>query len=159
MDFSDSELRDGFAVRHAPGKGRHLIAARSFSPGAVILQQAPYAAVLTDNHTPGYCDYCFRYCERPLRCSRSKLARYCCKEHQRAAWVAGYKTECEALVRCAPRVPPPTVRLAARILWRRARALAHQQQQPQQQQQQQQREQQQQHPSSVPSPSSSALPQ
>ncbi len=43
------------------------------------------------------------------------------KEHQRAAWVGGYKVECEALVRCAPRVPPPTVRLAARILWRRER--------------------------------------
>ena len=32
-----------------------------------------------------------------------------------------YKEECAALVACAPGVPPPTVRLAARVLWRRRR--------------------------------------
>ncbi|EFJ42294.1 SET and zf-MYND domain-containing protein, partial [Volvox carteri f. nagariensis] len=119
--FSDAELHKGFAVRLLPGKGRHLVATRWFNPGAVVLQQDPYVSVLSDERTPGFCDFCFRPCERPLRCTRSKLARYCCKEHQRLAWVAGYKMECEALVRCAPRVPPPTVRLAARLLWRRAR--------------------------------------
>ncbi|KXZ48781.1 hypothetical protein GPECTOR_25g365 [Gonium pectorale] len=136
--FSDTELRDGFAIRWDPAKGRHLVATRPLQPGSLLLQQSPYAAVLNDDATPGHCDHCFRPCARPLRCSRSRLARYCCKEHQRAAWAAGYKTECEALVRCAPRVPPPTVRLAARILWRRARALEQQPRPPLAQQQQQQ---------------------
>lgn len=67
------------------------------------------------------CDGCARPCERPLRCSRCKLARYCCADHQRAAWGAGHKEECAALAACAPRVPPPTVRMLARALWRRAR--------------------------------------
>jgi hypothetical protein len=124
MSFSDAEVKDGFAVHYSPGRGRHLVATRPFAPGSTILQQDPYVSVLSDERTPGYCDYCFLPCERPLRCSRSKLARYCCKEHQKLAWEAGYKVECEALVRCAPRVPPPTVRLAARLLWRRARCAA-----------------------------------
>lgn len=121
--FDATELRNGLAVRYDAVKGRHLVATRPFAPGAIVLQQDPYVAVLLDERSPGYCDFCFRPCERPLRCSRSKLARYCCKEHQRLAWNAGYKSECEALVRCAPRVPPPTIRLASRLLWRRSRAL------------------------------------
>jgi hypothetical protein len=57
-----------------------------------------------------------------LRCARSKLARYCSREHQAEAWrKGGYQSECKALVAGAPRVPPPTVRLAARVLWRRLR--------------------------------------
>ncbi len=88
---------------------------------SLILQEPAYAAVLYDEKTPGHCDHCFARCARPLLCTRSRLARYCSPEHQRAAWVAGYREECEALVRCAPQVPPPSVRLAARVLWRRAR--------------------------------------
>ncbi|KAG2493715.1 hypothetical protein HYH03_008228 [Edaphochlamys debaryana] len=122
-EFSDAERRTGFAVRFSADKGRHLVATRAFSPGALVLKQEPLAAVLYDEATPGHCDHCFAAVPRPLRCSRSRLARYCSREHQRAAWAAGFRAECEALVRCAPRVPPPTVRLAARILWRRARAL------------------------------------
>ncbi|PNW88146.1 hypothetical protein CHLRE_01g016450v5 [Chlamydomonas reinhardtii] len=134
-EFTEAEKRDGFAVRYSPGKGRHLVAARAFAAGEVVLQQEPYAAVLSDEMTPGVCDHCFRHCARPLRCGRSRLARYCCRAHQAAAWgPGGYRAECEALVRCAPRVPPPTVRLAARVLWRRARDLEHKKQQQQQQQ-------------------------
>ncbi|GIL49275.1 hypothetical protein Vafri_5404 [Volvox africanus] len=129
LSFSNDELRDGFAVRFLFGKGRHLIATRPFAPGEIILQQDPYVSVLSEKQTPWFCDFCYSYCQRPLRCSRSKLARYCCKDHQRLAWAAGYKEECEALVRCSPRVPPPTIRLAARLLWRRARSLQQQQQQ------------------------------
>jgi len=51
----------------------------------------------------------------------SKVARYCSREAQAAAWKDGYREECTALVGCAPRIPPPTVRLAARALWRRKR--------------------------------------
>ena len=114
----------GVTVCCSPVKGRHLVASRAFRPGELILEQQPYAAVLYDEHVPGRCDFCFAACERPLRCGRSNLARYCSREHQKAAWEAGYKQECEALVQCAPRVPPPTVRLAARTLWRRHRCVA-----------------------------------
>lgn len=113
----------GFAVSASPDKGRHLVATRAFRPGELVLEQAPYAAVLYDEQLPGRCDWCYAACERPLRCGRSKLARYCSREHQRMAWEAGYKQECEALVSCAPRVPPPTVRMAARTLWRRHRCV------------------------------------
>ena len=33
----------------------------------------------------------------------------------------GHREECAALQACAPRSPPPTVRLAARVLWKRKR--------------------------------------
>ncbi|GLI61325.1 hypothetical protein VaNZ11_003682 [Volvox africanus] len=129
--FSNDELLDGFAVRFLFGKGRHLIATRPFAPGEIILKQDPYVSVLSGKQITCFCDFCYSNCQRPLRCSRSKLAHYCCKEHQRLAWTAGYKEECEALVRCSPRVPPPTIRMAARLLWRRARSLQQQQQQAQ----------------------------
>lgn len=45
------------------------------------------------------------------------VGRYSSREAQKAAWPA-HKQECKALARMAPRVPPPTVRLAARVLWR-----------------------------------------
>jgi hypothetical protein len=67
------------------------------------------------------CDHCGRVCDPPLRCGRCKLARYCSAEHQRAAWGGGHRDECAALCACAPRVPPPTVRMLARALWRAAR--------------------------------------
>eukprot|EP00877_Chromochloris_zofingiensis_P003146 jgi/Chrzof1/12832/Cz07g08320.t1 len=102
-------------------KGRHLVADQSFAASATVLKQQPYAAVLYDDHVQFRCDYCYAVCENPQRCSRSKLARYCSREHQRAAWKAGYQQECAALVACAPKVPPPSVRLAARVLWRKAR--------------------------------------
>jgi hypothetical protein len=55
---------------------------------------------------PLRCDWCLQRPAAPgglQRCSRSQLARYCCREHQQAAWVApgGYKHECAALVASA----------------------------------------------------------
>lgn len=46
------------------------------------------------------------------------FCRYCKREHQKAAWDRGYKEECAALVAWAPKVPPATLRLAARASWR-----------------------------------------
>ena len=51
----------------------------------------------------------------------SHAFRYSSKAAQKAAWLAGHKQECAALQRVAPRVPPATVRLAARVLWRAER--------------------------------------
>jgi hypothetical protein len=107
----------------SPQCGRHLVAARDLPPGQVVIAHAPFAAVLLDDQVSARCDFCFAPpASQPLmRCARSKLAHYDSQAHQRAAWRAYYKHECAALVDCAPRVPPASVRLAARVLWRRAR--------------------------------------
>lgn len=108
--------------------GRHLVAARSLDPGQTVLEQHPYAVVLYDEQAPLRCDWCLQPASQPgstlLRCTRSRFAHYCCRDHQKAAWKAYYRQECAALVACAPRVPPATVRLAARVLWRRDRCEA-----------------------------------
>ena len=49
------------------------------------------------------------------------LFRYRDKVSQKAAWEAGHREECKALRCIAPGLPPLTVRMAARVLWRRAR--------------------------------------
>ena len=93
--------------------------------GEEVLATQPYAACLNDDQRATRCDHTFASAEDVggalLRCSRSKVARYSSREAQAAAWRAGYREECAALAACAPRVPPPTVRLAARALWRRRR--------------------------------------
>ena len=117
-------LPEGVLLREDARRGRHLVASRPYKRGELVLAQAPYRAVLDEQHTVTHCDHTFApplSGQQLLRCSRSKLARYVSRSAQKAAWRDGYKEECEALVRCAPRIPPPTVRLAARCLWRRQR--------------------------------------
>lgn len=108
--------------------GRRLFVRAPIKAGDEILSLNPYAAVLNDASRTSRCDHTFA---KPsdnggslLRCARSKVARYVSRDAQVAAWKRGYKEECASLVNCAPRVPPATVRLAARVLWRRAREAA-----------------------------------
>jgi hypothetical protein len=113
-----------FQEAHSARFGRHLVAAEGISAGQAVLEQQPYAAVLYGDQVPLRCDWCFRTAAVSctlLRCTRSKFAHYCSREHQKAAWKAYYRQECAALVACAPHAPPATVRLAARVLWRRDR--------------------------------------
>ena len=88
----------------------------------------PYAAVLDDAARTSRCDHTFakpsdaagRYFD-----ARARRWRATFRETRRSRrGSAGYKEECASLVACAPRVPPATVRLAARVLWRRAREAA-----------------------------------
>ena len=120
-----SSLWDRVAVRRAEGRGRCLVATTRLRAGEEVLATQPYAACLNDDQRATRCDHTFASAEDVggalLRCSRSKVARYSSREAQAAAWRAGYREECAALAACAPRVPPPTVRLAARALWRRRR--------------------------------------
>jgi len=47
------------------------------------------------------CAYCgTRLSAKPFRCGHCNLVKYCCPEHQRAAWFVGHKTSCGR--------PPPT---------------------------------------------------
>ena len=123
-------LTEGRAeVRFSASRGRHLVATQHLRAGDVVLVAEPYAAVLNDAAQHLRCDHTFATAADAgvgslLRCARSKVARYASREAQAAAWREGYKEECAALVACAPGVPPPTVRLAARVLWRRRRERA-----------------------------------
>ncbi|CAD7705179.1 unnamed protein product [Ostreobium quekettii] len=108
-------------LRESQQKGRHLVAGPAFLPGAVVLSRAPYQAVLYDDQVPRRCGFCFRAGAGLRRCGRSKFARYDSLDHQRRDWEDGYREECAALRRVAPRVPPATVRLAARVFWKRMR--------------------------------------
>jgi hypothetical protein len=145
--FSFDAAADGVAVRLDPSKGgRCLIATRDFAPGEVVLRQRPYAYALTTAAAACYCDFCHRplspsgpsaaaeatttalatrqqqHNHPPiLRCSRCKIPAYCDQACQRSAWVAWHREECAALTAVAPRIPPLTLRLAARALWRRRR--------------------------------------
>ena len=58
---------------------------------------------------------------RRMHAAACMLSRYSDKVSQKAARAAGHREECKALRRMAPRLPPLIVRLAARVLWRRAR--------------------------------------
>ncbi|KAF8067415.1 CKB4 [Scenedesmus sp. PABB004] len=113
-----------YAHSRSDAWGRHLVAAADLPPGAAAVRQAPYAAVLLDAALAARCDWCFAAAPGLARCGRTKRAHYCCVAHQRAAWRAYYRAEAAALAAAAPHVPPPTVRLAARALWRRASELA-----------------------------------
>lgn len=110
-----------FSIQQSQQYGRHLVAACDIPAGRVVLQQEPYACVLYDEAAALRCDHCLSACERPLRCGKSKFARYCSRDHQRAAWQSGFKEESSALAALHPRVPPATVRLASRCLLRRYR--------------------------------------
>ncbi|CAL8470855.1 g10397 [Coccomyxa elongata] len=67
-----------------------------------------------------YCHHTFTSSTNLLRCAGCKFARYASKEAQRAAWKNGHQQECAALQACG-RIPPATIRLAARIYWKERR--------------------------------------
>lgn len=106
-----------WSIEHDERRGRLLQAAQHFSPGQQILSQSPYAMVLYDDQQPHVCDHTTRAAPDLKRCGGCKLVWYASRDAQKAAW-PGHKRECRALARIAPRVPPATVRLAARVLWR-----------------------------------------
>lgn len=60
---------------------------------------------------------------RTERGEAAKSALLCCRyasgKEQQLDWKSGHKEECKALERCAPNVPGPSVRLMARLLWKR----------------------------------------
>ena len=119
MELS-SALADGRVEVRTDSGGRKLVALQRLRAGEIVLVAEPYAAVLDEAARNVRCDHTFATAGEAgggslLRCSISKVARYASREAQAAAWRSGYKEECAALVACAPRVPPPTVRLAARV--------------------------------------------
>lgn len=110
-------------VETSDSKGRFLVAAKDFEVGDVVASQWPYAAVLFNDNVSHFCSRCFQPGSDLRRCARSKFARYCSKTCQLEDWKDGYRYECELLTECAPRIPPASIRLAARVVWKRMREM------------------------------------
>ena len=102
-------------------RGRHLVATLRIPPGSKVVSEKAAAAVLYDSEATRRCHTTFDLAQNSLRCGACKHARYANKHNQRAAWSAGHREECAALKGCHPQLPPPTVRLVARVLWRQRR--------------------------------------
>ncbi len=100
-------------------RGRHLAASLQIHPGSHVLCENAAAAVLHDSEVSRRCHLSFELTQTPLRCGGCKHARYANKQNQRSAWSSGHREECAALAACRPHVPPPTVRLIAKLFWRR----------------------------------------
>ncbi|KAG9268984.1 histone-lysine N-methyltransferase SMYD3-like [Astyanax mexicanus] len=85
---------------------------------AIDLQScAPFTFCVARNFLQSACHNCVRTGEKLLRCSQCKIARYCSVRCQKESW-AEHKTECRCLKRVHPRIPPDSVRLTARIIFR-----------------------------------------
>lgn len=102
-------------------RGRHLLATAHIPPGGRVLHEKAADAVLYDCEVAHRCHFTFQPSQTPLRCGVCKHARYASKQNQRKAWSSGHREECAALAACHPHVPPPIVRLVARLFWRQRR--------------------------------------
>ncbi|WVQ83738.1 hypothetical protein IAT38_005882 [Cryptococcus sp. DSM 104549] len=118
--FQDELSQAGLEVRAVPGRGRGLVASRSFKPGNRILRTSPPTAVLSTQHILSTCSGCFLTAQekelllagasgtggakgagKPVklnRCSGCKTLHYCSRECQLADWPS-HKPECTALKR------------------------------------------------------------
>ena len=143
-------MPDQFRVVNDQARGRHLVAHAEIPVGSLLLSDPPVEAVLYDEQLPLRCSWTFSEETSLLRCSRCcsfrfglpswklskaqdnyllitqdsyrcRVARYSTREAQLAAWKSGHREECSALRDCSPRLPPATVRLAARVQWRSIR--------------------------------------
>ena len=122
---SDTRAAEGPVKQHdSAQRGRHLRASDHVSAGKRILQEEAVAAVLYDDQVANRCHMSFKIIQSPLRCGGCKFARYASRDNQRLAWQQGHREECPALQACNPNKPPPTVRLVARLCWRRDRYVA-----------------------------------
>ncbi|GAQ83819.1 hypothetical protein KFL_001630160 [Klebsormidium nitens] len=111
--------KEGLIIEERTGRGRCLVAGRTFLPGELILTQAPYAHVLDEANQGNRCDACFVVGGEGLRrCGGCKLVMYCDQKCQRSTWPL-HQHECRAisaLRRLHGTVPTPTLRLAFRVM-------------------------------------------
>ncbi|CAN0101465.1 unnamed protein product [Lampetra planeri] len=106
---------EGLKIVTLPGKGRCLVATRSYQTGDVIFSAKPYAAVAFDSHFTQVCHSCFRSGQNLLRCGRCGFAFYCDRTCRQEGWPQ-HSLECADMQNCG--LPTDNVRLVARILRR-----------------------------------------
>ena len=78
----------GVRLSRSNSMGRGLVAARDARPGDVLLRAPAASAVLLGGCSGSHCHHCLQAMPSLKVCSACKHARYCCAEHQRAAWTA-----------------------------------------------------------------------
>ncbi|MPC66530.1 Histone-lysine N-methyltransferase SMYD3 [Portunus trituberculatus] len=85
--------------------------------GDVLLTSQPFVYLVSGSLKSLYCDFCMakKSGKGLRRCSGCRLEHYCGRECQAAAWKI-HRLECQRLKRVAPRVPPDTARLMAKIV-------------------------------------------
>ncbi|XP_073352215.1 histone-lysine N-methyltransferase ASHR1 isoform X3 [Aegilops tauschii subsp. strangulata] len=110
----------GLAVASVPGKGRGLVAARSFFPGEVIICQEPYASTPNRISVGSSCDHCFAS-GNLRKCSVCRVAWYCGSVCQKEEWKL-HQLECQAisaLTEERKKMLTPTIRLMVKLILRR----------------------------------------
>uniref|UniRef100_A0A3P8VBY6 [histone H3]-lysine(4) N-trimethyltransferase n=1 Tax=Cynoglossus semilaevis TaxID=244447 RepID=A0A3P8VBY6_CYNSE len=100
----------------SPGKGNGVRANVALRRGQLVLSAEPLACCVSNRVRSQVCHHCFSWGETLKRCSQCKAARYCNAMCQKQAWSI-HRRECKSLQRLSPRIPPDSVRLAARIIF------------------------------------------
>nr|XP_006817727.1 PREDICTED: histone-lysine N-methyltransferase SMYD3-like [Saccoglossus kowalevskii] len=98
-------------------RGRGYRTVTRVKVGELVLKAQPFVHVLCNTERGNRCDFCLRSTESLLRCSSCKFSRYCNVKCQRSAWTC-HKAECKSLKKVSPRIPPGSVRLMSRILYK-----------------------------------------
>uniref|UniRef100_A0A0A9FR37 MYND-type domain-containing protein n=1 Tax=Arundo donax TaxID=35708 RepID=A0A0A9FR37_ARUDO len=110
----------GLAVASIPGKGRGLVAARSFFPGEVIISQEPYASTPNKISAGSSCDHCFSSSSLK-KCSVCRVAWYCSSACQKKEWKL-HQLECQAMAALTEdrkKMLTPTICLMVRLVIKR----------------------------------------
>ena len=115
------------AVESRPGRGRCLVwnGAACLKRGDEILREDAFALALYSHVLAKRCDFTLATANdapsgRLMRCSKTKIVRYAGTQAQKNSWKQYMRLESDVLVNVAPKLPTPTVRLACRLIWRRA---------------------------------------
>lgn len=127
---ADTLVLRGLSIETRPGRGRCLVATRAFAVGDLLLEEPPYASVVSDGSSA--CDACGRQSASLKRCGGCRLVSFCDASCQRASFLGTHKAECTTLAALRTkegRAPPPTLRLLHRFLLRRAQGADEPQQQ------------------------------
>ncbi|XP_074024280.1 histone-lysine N-methyltransferase SMYD3 isoform X3 [Numenius arquata] len=101
----------------SPGRGSGLRTRRRLRPGELLYRAQPFAYIVSKEQLGGVCERCLRRNEHLQRCSQCKVAKYCGKSCQKEAWL-DHKQECRCLKSVEPNIPPDSVRLAGRIVFK-----------------------------------------
>ncbi|CAD6206318.1 unnamed protein product [Miscanthus lutarioriparius] len=110
----------GLAVASIPGKGRGLIATRTFFPGDVVLNQEPYVSTPNKILVGSSCDHCFTS-GKLRKCSMCQVTWYCGSDCQKEEWKL-HQLECRAMAALTEdrkRMLTPTIRLMVRLVLKR----------------------------------------